>query len=200
MFNKLTLSQRVQISLILGVALFMILGSNRLNQRYYSEVNSTVNSVYKDRVVVQGYIFELNNIFHEKEVRLLDKETINGSDSARVAKILVDFGNTELTEEESRLLKDLNQQVQILYKIESSTPIPLSSLSMNEQADHYKLLNQIEQTLVGLADVQLDQSNRLNIFSQSLLDTINILSNIEIAFMILIGLIILVLIFYPFKS
>lgn len=200
MFNKLTLSQRVQISLILGVALFMILGSNRLNQRYYSEVNSTVNSVYKDRVVVQGYIFELNNIFHEKEVRFLDKKTINGSDSARVAKILVDFGNTELTEEESRLLKDLDQQVQNLNKIETSTPISISSLSENEQSDHYKLLNQIGQTLVGLADVQLDQSNRLNIFSQSLLDTISILSNIEIAFMILIGLIILVLIFYPFKS
>lgn len=200
MFNKLTLSQRVQISLILGVALFMILGSNRLNQRYYSEVNSTVNSVYKDRVVVQGYIFELNNIFHEKEVRFLDKKTINGSDSARVAKTLVDFGNTELTEEESRLLKDLDQQVQKLNKIESSTPISVSSLSENEQSDHSKLLNQIEQTLVGLADVQLDQSNRLNIFSQSLLDTISILSNIEIAFMILIGLIILVLIFYPFKS
>lgn len=199
MFSKLTLSQRVQISLIMGLALIMIFGSNRLNQRYYTEVKNTVNSVYQDRVVVQGYIFELNNIFHTKEISLLRQEPISNSDSARIEMLLVDFGNTELTEKESRLLKDFSSQVNILHEIESKVEELDSPASKDIQQGYNELFNNIEQTLVGLAEVQLDQSSRLNIFSQDILDTINVLSNIEIAFMILMGIIILVLIFYPSK-
>lgn len=199
MFSKLTLSQRVQISIIMGLALIMIFGSNRLNQRYYTEVKNTVNSVYQDRVVVQGYIFELNNIFHRKEISLLRQEPISNSDSARIEMLLVDFGNTELTEKESRLLKDLSSQVHLLHEIGGKIEELDSPASKDSQQEYNELLNNIEQTLVGLADVQLDQSSRLNIFSRDILDTINVLSNIEIAFMILMGIIILALIFYPSK-
>lgn len=200
MFSRLTFSQRLQTGLIMGMALVLIFGSNRLNQRYYSEVNSTVNSVYKDRVIVQGYIFELNNIFHEKEVQFLREEIVNSPDSTRIAMLLNDFGNTELTEKESRLLKDLNKQIQNLNHIENSVELSQNLLNKDTHIKYYEVLNNIEQTLVGLADVQLDQSSRLNIFSRDLLGTINVLSNIEIAFMILISIIILALIFYPFKS
>lgn len=200
MFSRLTFSQRLQTGLIMGMALVLILGANRLNQRYYSEVNSAVNSVYKDRVIVQGYIFELNNIFHEKEVQFLHEEIVNSTDSTRIAMLLNDFGNTELTEKESRLLKDLNKQIHDLNQIENSVELSQNLLNKDTHIKYYEVLNNIEQTLVGLADVQLDQSSRLNIFSRDLLGMINLLSNIEIAFMILISIIILALIFYPFKS
>mgnify|MGYP000262379828 CR=1 FL=1 len=71
MFAKLTTSQRIQIGLVLAMAFLLVLGSNRLDQRHFSTIQTTVNSVYKDRVVVQDFIYQLTNIFHKKEPRTL---------------------------------------------------------------------------------------------------------------------------------
>ncbi|CAN0603136.1 unnamed protein product, partial [Ectocarpus sp. 12 AP-2014] len=68
MFTKLTLFQRISVGLVLAIAFLLVLGSNRLNKRHFSTIQNTVNSVYKDRVVVQNLIYELSTTFHKKEL------------------------------------------------------------------------------------------------------------------------------------
>lgn len=202
MFTKFSVSQRLQIGLILGMALLLILGSNRLHKKHFSEVNQTVNSVYKDRVVVQDYIYQLNNIFHQKELQLIQNEelTINTSINKRVEDLLVDFGKTELTQHESSLLSELNRQFEKLTVLENKITLPSGKANKAIVPGAVKMLHEIEKSLDGLAAIQLEEGNEMTLFSQSSLDMIGLLSNIEITFVVLIGIVILILIFYPLKT
>jgi len=121
MFTKLTVPQRIQVGLILAIAFLLVLGSNRLDKRHFSTVQTTVNSVYKDRVVVQDIIYQLNNIVHKKELQFIlnDDFKNNTSENLKAKKLLADFGVTELTTKEFKLLKDLNNQFSVLKGMEN---------------------------------------------------------------------------------
>lgn len=203
MFTALTLSQRLQLSLLMAMVFLLILGSNRMDKKNYAEINKTVNSVYKDRVVVQGYIYELDNIFHRKELRLLDGKTAvdNTAENEKVAQLLTDFAATELTVKESALLNQLNDQFDELKKLEREREAA-SGVAATEEARAVivGLFHRIEKSLDGLTEVQIDQGNRLTIFSQKSMDMITMLSNIEVTFMVLIAILILILVFYPSKA
>ena len=64
------IKQRINSGFILAAAFLLVLASNRLNNRNFSTVEQGVDSVFEDRLVVQEYIYTLNNYFHEKELFL----------------------------------------------------------------------------------------------------------------------------------
>lgn len=202
MFYKLTMQQRLLISIVMVIAFLMILGSNRMNQKYYTEVNNTVNSVYHDRLVVQDYIYELNNTFHQKQLRLISHENSlpDSSNYQRIERILNDFGETELTQRESQLFNELKKQIIVLEKLEEENTQSDVMLDRTMRTAYLNLLKEIEKTLSELSRVQLDEGSVLTIFSRDLLGMISLISNIEITFMVLIGLVILILIINPLKT
>ena len=199
MFAKLTIPQRIQIGLVLAMAFLLVLGSNRLDQRHFSTIQTTVNSVHKDRVVVQDIIYKLNNIFHAKELRFILKESLenSASENQKVEELLSDFETTELTTNESKLLYKLKVQFSNLRELEkkmsTSNPETLAKNSLVAIAT----LRQIEEKLDGLSQIQLQQSGQLTELSKKSLGINILLSKLEVAFMVVIGIAILALVFYP---
>ncbi|MGB3144211.1 MAG: MCP four helix bundle domain-containing protein [Maribacter sp.] len=199
MFAKLTIPQRIQIGLVLAMAFLLVLGSNRLDQRHFSTIQTTVNSVHKDRVVVQDIIYKLNNIFHAKELRFILKESLenSASENQKVEELLSDFETTELTTNESKLLYKLKVQFSNLRELENkmstSNPETLAKNSLVAIAT----LRQIEEKLDGLSQIQLQQSGQLTQLSKKSLGINILLSKLEVAFMVVIGIAILALVFYP---
>lgn len=199
MFAKLTTPQRIQIGLVLAMAFLLVLGSNRLDQRHFSTIQTTVNSVYKDRVVVQDLIYQLNNIFHEKELQLVQRKEIPSDRSTNkwVHELLVDFKATKLTMKESKLLKELNGQFENLKDFENRFESSSGELSGNLVDQMVQTLDGIERTLDGLAKIQLDESWELTQASNKSLGMNILLSKLEVGFLVLIGVAMLALIFYP---
>lgn len=202
MFRGLTIMQRIPIVLTLLLAFALVLGSNRMDKRHFSEIDARVNSVYKDRVLVQGYIYELSNIFHYKELEIIQENEL--SDQAainqKVDRLLSDFSLTQLTREES---KELNELVALFddLKENEQTIINTSNVSNNDaRSAAASTLQNINQTLDRLSDIQLEESDKLTILSKDSLRMITMLSSIEIIFLIIIGIITLVMIFYPVKE
>ncbi len=199
MFGKLTTPQRIQVGLILAMAFLLVLGSNRLDQRHFSTIQTTVNSVYKDRVVVQDIIYQLNNIIHQKELRFIRNDGFQGSESEnlKAEQLLAEFGATELTPEESNLLKDFRSHFSALKELESKkVESSHEAISYNDMPATKKF-KEIEKTLNGLAEIQFEQSGQLTQLSNKSLGMNMLLSKLEVAFMIIIGIAMLVLIFYP---
>ena len=199
MFTKLSILQRIQVGLILGAAFLLVLASNRLDENHFNTVQNTVNSVYQDRVVVQDYIYQLNKIFHGKELRIVRYHQPNAasSENNKIDIILKDFRNTKLTSHESALLEQLESNFSKLAALETSVG---KSWNEKNQLTALNYLKRIQQKLDGLAEVQLDESSQLTKLSNKSLGINSLMSRLEIAFLIIIGVLMIALIFYPEKG
>ncbi|BDW92344.1 hypothetical protein AB9K32_14150 [Allomuricauda sp. XS_ASV26] len=187
------IKQRINSGFILAAAFLLVLASNRLNNRNFSTVEQGVDSVFEDRLVVQEYIYTLNNYFHEKELFLannavyLDKMPQHPD----IKNILVDFANTELTIDESLHLEELRENYAALKRLE------------DDQGNKEKIisvLNSISNNLDELSAVQLSEGKQLTQRSKRSLGMNQLLSTLEIVFLIIIGILFIVIVFKREKS
>lgn len=202
MFTKLTISQRIQIGLVLAMAFLLVLGSNRLDQRHFSNIQTTVNSVYKDRVVVQNIIYQLSTIFHDREQQLMLKDSFipKVSENKKVTQLLSDFRATKLTPKESNLLGTLMTQFSRLQELEYSLKETPISMSADRRMAMVKKFEEIRFSLDGLSHIQLEESELLTQLSNKSLGMNILLSKLEVAFLVIIGIAMLVLIFNPMNT
>jgi len=177
----------------------LVLGSNRLDQRHFSTIQTTVNSVYKDRVVVQNIIYRLNNIVHQKELRYNGNVEFQGreSENLNVEQLVADFEATELTHEESNLLKDFKNNFSDLKVLEMKKNESLIEATNYSNGPAINKFKEIRETLNDLTKIQLEQSDQLTQLSNKSLGMNILLSKLEIAFMIIIGITLMLLVFYP---
>ncbi|MEY8019365.1 hypothetical protein ACA086_14625 [Muriicola sp. E247] len=200
MFTKLATRQKIQIGLILAMAFVLILGSNRLDQRHFSTIQTTVTSVYNDRVVVQDYIYQLSTIFHNKELELVKNDIPDTSQNEKAGQLLIDFGNTELTIDEQKYLNTLNGQFGKLQDLENKIANPSNNIEADLGIIARKTLDEIQLSLDALAQIQLSESLLLTKLSQKSLGMNIMLSKLEVVIMIIIGIVMLALIFYPVRT
>ncbi|MAO15965.1 MAG: hypothetical protein CMH44_03675 [Muricauda sp.] len=193
---KRTIRQRIHAGFVLAAAFLLVLASNRLNNRNFSTVEHGVDSVFEDRLVVQEYIYRLNNLFHEKEMFLaynsLDEKSL--PQYPEIKTILADFEKTDLTREESLQLTSLKGNYAELKTLEEK--------HLNDQAseeDITAVLNSISTNLDELAEVQLSEGRQLTQRSKRSLGMNELLSRIEIVFLIIIGILFLIIVFYRDK-
>ncbi|WP_127021328.1 hypothetical protein [Flagellimonas beolgyonensis] len=187
MIAKLSVKQRIQVGLILSVAFVLVLGSNLMDRRHFSTIEQSVKSIYVDRIVVQDYIYQLQNHVHKMALDLIGEQQQFDTyhPQGRIDGLLGDFAQTQLTREEARLLGQLRQQ--------------FSALDLKDREPALAQLQRIGQTLDGLEQIQLDQGNRLTELSEKTLGVNRMLSNLEVVFLVIIAICIMLLIFYPVK-
>ena len=187
MIAKLSVKQRIQVGLILSVAFGLVLGSNLMDRRHFSTIEQSVKSIYVDRIVVQDYIYQLQNHAHQMAIGLIEgrQQVDSYHPRERIDDLLGNFAQTQLTREEARLLGQLRQQ--------------FSTLELRDREPTLAQLQRIGQTLDGLEQIQLDQGNRLTELSEKTLGVNRMLSNLEVVFLVIIAICIMLLIFYPVK-
>lgn len=202
MFNKQQTPQRINAGFILAIAFLLVLGSNRLNKRHFHTLKSTVNSVYKDRVLVQDYIYQLNNIFQTKKLRFITEDDFTpvANENEKVEKILLDFASTELTTDEFNTLNELNLQFEKLKKSENKVLHSKENLRNGVAILSKQTFQKIDENLNVLARIQIQESEQMTQLSNKSLETNILLSKLELAFLIVIGIALLALIFYPMKT
>lgn len=195
MVGKLSIRQRIQVGFVLATAFLLVLASNLLDRKYFSTIQETVKSIYDDRIVVQDYIYQLQDMAHEKEIAFIKGENLEENEDIKV--LLNDFSKTKLTRDEARLLKQLDHQFAGLEPLELA--ISTKTVSQAEKVKALDQLDRIHKTLDGLEKIQLEQGGVLTQLSEKNLRVNKMLSNLEIAFLTIIGVSILILVFYPVK-
>ncbi|MFS4418195.1 hypothetical protein [Maribacter sp. 2307ULW6-5] len=197
--KKFTLRQRIHATFILGIAFFLVLSSNRLNNRNFNTVEHSINSVFDDRVMAQEYIYTLNNIFHDQEM-LMAKSLWTARDTeahTNIATAISNFEATELTRKESIYFDNLKKNYGELKTLEDAYA---------QEADPKTLrmikvqLQRISENLDDLSKVQISEGRQLTQLSNKSLSMNNLLSKLEIAFLIIIGILLLLTVFHRDKS
>jgi hypothetical protein len=199
MFN---VPQKIHAGFILTIAFLLVLSSNLLYQRHFSRIQTTVNSVHIDRVIVQDFIYQLNNIFHQKEIRFVNEEYLASvaSENKKVEKLLFDFGKTNQTINEYNFLNELIAQFKKLKKLEENVIESHDNLKGGVGVLSLKTLQEMAQNLDALAKIQVEESEHMTLLSKKSLDMNILLSKLEVAFLIIIGTAMLALVFYPLKT
>jgi len=193
---KRTIKQRIHTGFVLAAAFLLVLASNRLNNRNFSTVEHGVDSVFEDRLVVQEYIYTLNNLFHKKELYLANNTEDNKAipKYPEIKNILADFEKTDLTREESIFLTSLKENYAELKTLEANH----AKNGASKEAI-VSVLGSISGNLDELAEVQLYEGRQLTQRSKRSLGMNQLLSTIEIVFLIIIGILFLVIVFHRDK-
>ena len=184
MSKKISFSNHVNIGFALLVVFLLVFATNRIDKRHFETVQDTLTTVYEDRVVAQDYVYKMNNIIHQKQLQLLDSNsTDNQNNLNKEFATLIDvFSTTKLTPKESKIFDGLKQNFEILKNNENQDD---NQLNQNELLD---IINTIKTDLDNLALIQLSESKYKVGIAQKSLDTNNLMSTLEIVFLVLISL------------
>lgn len=192
MSKKTSFSNRINIGFALLVVFLLVFATNRIDKRHFETVQVTLTTVYEDRVVAQDYVYKMKNIIHQKQLQLKDSSTTDNQNNLNkeFATLIDLFSTTKLTPQESKTFEGLKKNFE--------------TLKTNERKENTKKLtsniNAIKTDLNNLALIQLSESKYKVGIAQKSLDTNNLMSTLEIVFLVLIGVIVQFAVFHRVKK
>ncbi len=184
--------RRLKFVLVLGVSFLLILIANLIDYKYLSNVRRNVNSVYNDRVVAQDYIYRLSKLFHQKQLSMgqntSDLNRSHQNDS--IDRLLFHFSKTELTRSEAGFFFDLQKNYVELMSLENVLKRP-NGPTLDIRQDIGRELKEIRKNLDDLEGVQFKEGAEMTQSSNRSLGMNAFLSKLELAFLIVNGVVIL---------
>ena len=183
-----------------------ILIVNVLNNRQVDALHHTMDQVYEDRLIAESYIYSLSRVFHHKKSIIMDcspdmnfspVRTAVLSDNKEITGILTMFEATRLTPEEQNVFNRLKQSVQTLGGMEQEfIGNPDSDiLQGQDKEDILQGYNTVFAELGQLSDIQLKEGRMLREKAKKLVSGHTLLGNLELIFVVIIGILILNMIF-----
>ncbi|MEL7144768.1 MAG: MCP four helix bundle domain-containing protein [Bacteroidota bacterium] len=198
---RLSTAQKIRTGIAFVVVFLLIIATNAIDNQRFETIQQSVQTMYKDRLVGKSYLYKISRQLQIKREIL---QSQNAQPAARLnaavndsIKVLIDqFSETKLTQFEEKRLRLLQKNLDQLLKEEKS----FSTVNSNDEAqalptDFELYFSRMIEDLDALAEIQLDEGKREKMISNRAVNASNIISKIEIGFLILIGVIIQLLIF-----
>jgi len=195
-----SVKNKLSASILLTIIILLILLVNIQNRQRFEQLDDSMSSIFEDRLMVQNYLFKLYDNLN-KEESLRHGRSINSNQSlsdlkAERTEIIAKYEETYLTEKErvefSNFLNHLNKmdvlEQQLLSSNDSLTKTALTILYDNKTAD---ALNSMR----NLSHIQTQEGKALQISSHKIVLGSVSISQLELAILIVLALVIQVLIF-----
>ncbi|OUS21400.1 hypothetical protein A9Q93_00945 [Nonlabens dokdonensis] len=193
------ISQKIKWSLGLLLVVALIIATNFIDRNNYQRIQDSVASIYEDRLIAKDYIFDMQIEVHEKELLLAkgnDSTYLkqgNGSKN-RINELIDGFSETKLTREEQRVFTNLQEEIEALFAIEASYATTPEKLSISSRLSAQ--LNSINNNLLQLADIQINEGKRQMQVGKKAMESVDLLTQLEIWIVIIIAIIIQIVILY----
>lgn len=185
---------------VLGVFL-LILATNLIDKNNFIQVEGSVDNIYTERLLAKELLLDVTIKFHKKELAysLNDSTyllTQNDVVNAEISKLLEIFDRVGSTEKEDIILNNLNQNHTKLIELESNSESN-ETLYTSECAEIFSAINT---NIVELASEQVKEGKNQNSIARRAIEKVKLFSQIEIYFLIFLGLILQFIILYNPKS
>lgn len=175
---------------------FMVLATNLVDRRNFERIKNSVVSIYEDRLVAKGIIFEMNALVNKKQIALLQKDstffakdvTINNRKIHALYKV---FCETNITREEKVMLDNFNHKFERLKELEE--------VSNYGDVKYINTLIEAKSKLSDLAQVQLDEGKREWLSINRNINNIEFFTQLEVVFLIITGIMVQIIILYKPK-
>ncbi|WP_047546038.1 MCP four helix bundle domain-containing protein [Psychroserpens sp. Hel_I_66] len=192
-----------KIKWILGILIIFILiiATNLIDKNNFVRVRDSVVTIYEDRLIAKGLLFEMLKSVQRKELAISLSDTTfynteNSKVNENIQSLVSRFEQTKLTKAEAKVFNDLKINVQSL--LDSESQLLISDYNNNSQ-----VLNQITNLKTNLNDlskIQLSEGSRQMSISKRALDTVELFTQIEIYILVFLAIIIQVIVMYKPKE
>lgn len=182
-------------------AIIFILVTGQINKRNYEKIQSSIEEIYKDRLVVKGLIYDLSSNLYLKKIALVSNDksffsSENDNKNLKVEEDLIAFRATKLTPLEDETLRKFSLGFNKL--IESEKKYDLKGKASISKDDAIILTAQIEELLKNLdtlAGIQLEEGKKKVERSGSAVVTMNFFEKVENYFLLILAILILIIMF-----
>lgn len=195
MISNLPLAKRINTIFALLVVFLLVLATNRIDQHHFETAQKSVNEVFEDRVLVQGYIFSISQLLQEKYKNFQGNTVSVKNTNSDVEELLEQFKETKLTKTEAKLLDGFKTDFKTLSALEQKNN---GDAEVKKKAEN--TLNRLQEYLSDLSEIQITESRSLTKSAQKSLDVSEFMANLEIFFLIVIGVVLQVVVFYRSKK
>jgi hypothetical protein len=183
---------KMKVVAVLILIIILMLVNNMANRKTFSRLNESIASIYQDRLMPATYIFQLTDHLYQKRL-LNDGDAANRSTAsalqqhdAAIKKIISTYETTYLTKGEKEQWAAFKSGLQ-QYDASSDAAVK-DRVAMNES------FNKVLHSLNALSEIQASEGNALLKTSSINIHGTVITSQLEIAMLIILGIIALVLI------
>jgi hypothetical protein len=193
MANKSSVYNKINVTVALILVFLMFLVTNRIDKRHFDTAQNAVIAVHDDRVIAQDYLFQLLNLSHKQQMKLvvgIDKAEFLDVNN-EINSLINLYGTTKLTTKESKLYRRLKSNFETLVKFQNPE---------TQQTQIAKVLRSVHSNINQLALIQVSESKELTGVAQKFLDMNAMLSKIEIVIVILVILFIQFVVFHKVKK
>jgi hypothetical protein len=198
--------RKVKALIIISILLLLLYGKNLLERQSFRSISNTFTEVYNDRLVVEGHIFDISErLFKIQKLvdhcdldydysKVVDEISENESE---ILKIVSEFEQTKLTEQEAEYLSDFRKIIEVDLNIKSYDLIYTDSSGINrEQVKIYdQKISRARKDLDDLSRIQMEEGEKLISKAKVLINRSQIWAQFEVALLIILVVVMFLLIF-----
>lgn len=196
----MTLAQKLRSAFAILTVFILVVATNQLDKQYYDSIKSTMKSIYEDRLLAKGFLYDLNDLFYKKHIDILNAEEVLdfAEDNKAINTLMGNFEMTELTAQEQSRFKSFKRKWEDLLAMEQQMMVstPYDSLMVQKYCER---IADLETNLNELAKIQIGEGESMIRSAQLSTEKNEFLSQIELILIIAIGVVIQFLIFYKVK-
>ncbi len=198
--------KKLRAMLIIGVLLLLIYGKNLIERQAFKDISNTFTEVYNDRLVVEGYIFQISEKLFQIQ-KLVDHCDL-GYDYSKVVdeiatheesilSIVENFEATKLTDQENSLLTDFKNIIVNDLSIKNYNLLFSDSSGVNQaQVKIYdQKITQARKDLDNLSKIQLEEGEKLISKAKVQINRSQIWAQFEVALLIVLIVVLFLLLF-----
>jgi hypothetical protein len=206
MQDPLVIRKKVRALLIIGVLLLLLYGKNLLERQSFQSIGSAFTEVYNDRLVVEGYIFEISdNLFQIQ--KLIDHCNIDYDYSKVINEItehensilatVEEFEKTKLTDQEASYLTDFKGIIEkdLIIKNYDLLYSDSSGVNLAQVKIYDKKISQARGDLQNLSKIQMDEGEKVVSKAKILINRSQIWAQFEVALLIILVVVMFLLLF-----
>lgn len=182
------LKYKTRIGLLLVAIMGIILLNNISGRSNYADLNQTMTSLYKDRLMPATYIFRLSDHLYQK--KLLHGQPGPGRSAllqqhdVAIRGLIGDYEATRLTAEERQQWLTFKQQLQQYDQAAAQGQTVLAAQSFDRAL----------KCLEALSNIQTGEGNQLRQSTSAIISTSAVRSSFEIVLVILLGVVTVLLV------
>lgn len=198
--------KKIRAMLIIGVLLLLIYGKNLIERQAFKDISNTFTEVYNDRLVVDGYIFQISEMLFQIQ-KLIDHCDLGydyskvieeiASNEQSILAIVEDFEATKLTEQENGYLSDFKKIIVTDLSIKNYNLLYSDSSGVNQaQVMLYdQKITRARKDLESLSKIQLEEGEKLISKAKVQINRSQIWAQFEVALLIVLIIVLFIFLF-----